>query len=48
MSDGVMKGLKLNLRDLHVLQTLDWVPRGTGTPKKRDEVNRREVDECDG
>ena len=20
-----------------------WVPRGTGTPKERDEVNRREV-----
>jgi hypothetical protein len=26
----------------------DWVPRGTGTPKDRDEVNRRDVCECDG
>jgi hypothetical protein len=25
-----------------------WVPRGTGIPKDRDEVNRREVCECDG
>ena len=24
------------------------VGRGTGTPKDRDEVNRREVCECDG
>ena len=25
-----------------------WVTRGTGTTKDRDEVNRREVCECDG
>jgi hypothetical protein len=25
-----------------------WVVRGTGTPKDKDEVNRREVSECDG
>ncbi len=25
-----------------------WVARGTGTPKDKDEVNRREVYECDG
>ncbi len=25
-----------------------WVDRGTGTPKDRDEVNRRDVCECDG
>jgi hypothetical protein len=25
-----------------------WVARGTGTPIDRDEVNRREVSECDG
>ncbi len=24
------------------------VPRGTGTPKDTDEINRREVYECDG
>ncbi len=24
------------------------VPRGTGIPKDRDEVDRREVGECDG
>ncbi len=27
---------------------VQWVVRGTGTPKDRDEVNRREVSECDG
>ena len=27
---------------------IHWVPRGTGIPKHRDEVNRREVYECDG
>jgi hypothetical protein len=27
---------------------LHWVDRGTGIPKDRDEVNRREVCECDG
>jgi hypothetical protein len=25
-----------------------WVGRGTGTPKDKDEVNRREVCECEG
>ncbi len=46
MSVGVMKDYKLKLRILHVSHTL--VGRGTGTPKDRDEVNRREVCECDG
>jgi hypothetical protein len=27
---------------------IHWVSRGTGTPKDRDKVNRREVCECDG
>ena len=27
---------------------IHWVVRGTGTPKGRDEVNKREVYECDG
>ncbi len=27
---------------------IHWVPWGTGTPKDRDKVNRREVCECDG
>jgi hypothetical protein len=27
---------------------IHWVARGTGTPKDRDEVIRREVCECDG
>jgi hypothetical protein len=27
---------------------IHWVPRGTGIPKDRDEVNKREVCECDG
>jgi hypothetical protein len=26
---------------------IHWVARGTGTPKDRDEVNKREVCECD-
>jgi hypothetical protein len=26
---------------------IHWVHRGTGTPKDRDEVNKREVGECD-
>ena len=43
-----MKDERLNLRDLHVLHTVHWVVWGTGTPKDRDEVNRREVVECDG
>ena len=25
-----------------------WVGRGTGTPKDKDEVNKREVCECEG
>ncbi len=27
---------------------IHWVVRGTGTPKNEDEVNKREVCECDG
>ena len=27
---------------------IHWVARGTGTPKDRDEFNRRDVCECDG
>ncbi len=27
---------------------IHWVGRGTGTPKDKDEVNRRDVCECDG
>ena len=27
---------------------IHWVARGTGTPKDRDEVNKRDVCECDG
>ena len=46
MSVGVMKDYKLKLRKLRT--RIHWVDRGTGTPKDRDEVNRREVCECDG
>ena len=35
MSVGV---IKVNLRELHA--RIHWVPRGTGTPKDRDEVHR--------
>jgi hypothetical protein len=41
-----MKDYQLNLRDLQ--PHIHWVARGTGTPKDRDEVNKREVFECDG
>ncbi len=44
MSVGVMEDYKL--RDLHVL--IHWVGRGTGTPKDKDEVNKREVCEVKG
>ena len=27
---------------------IHWVHRGTGTPKDKDDVNRRDVSECDG
>jgi hypothetical protein len=27
---------------------IHWVERGTGTPKNKDEVNKREDSECDG
>jgi hypothetical protein len=27
---------------------IHWVGRGTGTPKDKDEVNKREVCECEG
>ncbi len=30
------------------MSLIHWVARGTGTPKNRDEVNKREVCECDG
>jgi hypothetical protein len=40
---GVMKDQNLKMMNLPVSHTL-----GTGIPKDRDEVNRREVCECDG
>jgi hypothetical protein len=47
MSVGVMEDYKL--RDLLTSHTLGWSwTRGTGTPKDRDEVNKREVCECEG
>jgi hypothetical protein len=30
------------------MSLIHWVDWGTGTPKDRDEGNRREVYECDG
>jgi hypothetical protein len=45
----VMEDQKVKVRDLHTSHLhIHWVVRGTGTPKDRDEVNRREVSECDG
>ena len=46
MSVGLMKDWKQSwgIYASHI----HWVGRGTGTPKDRDEVNRRDVCECDG
>ncbi len=46
MTLSVMKDykLKLGIYTPHI----QWVVWGTGTPQNRDEVNRREVCECDG
>jgi hypothetical protein len=41
MSVGVTKDYKLKVRNLHTY--IHWVGLGTGTPKDRDEVNKREV-----
>jgi hypothetical protein len=30
------------------MSLIHWVVRGTGTPKDKDDVNRRDVCECDG
>jgi hypothetical protein len=46
MSVGVMKDYKLN-KGIYE-PPIHWVGLGTGTPKNRDEVNKREVCECDG
>ncbi len=50
MSVGVMKDYKLNFHSDYgsYVPLIHWVGRGTGTPKDRDEVNNREVCECDG
>ena len=40
-----MKDREVKLEEIGVIH---WVPRGTGTPKDRDDVNRRDVCECDG
>jgi hypothetical protein len=46
MSVGVMKDEKMKLRHLHV--SIHCVVWGTETHKETDEVNTREVCECDG
>ena len=47
MSVGVMEDYKLT--DLRVSPSaIHWVRRGTGAPKDKDEVNKREVCECEG
>ncbi len=46
MSVGVMKD-KNEISEIYTSR-IHWVVRGTGTPKDRDEVNRRDVSECDG
>jgi hypothetical protein len=42
---SIMRGKKI--RVIYTTR-IHWVERGTRTPKDRDEVNRREVSECDG
>jgi hypothetical protein len=46
MSVGVMKDYKLKLGSY--APRIHWGGRGTGTPKDKDEVNKREVCECEG
>ncbi len=46
MSVGVMKDYKLKLGSY--APRIHWVGRGTGTPKDRDEVKRREDSEREG
>ncbi len=46
MSVGVMKDSKSKMRVIYMTH-IHWVVRGTGTPKDKDEVNKREVSECD-
>ncbi len=41
--------LKTKTEEIYTVTThTHWVPRETGTPQDRDEVNRRDVCECDG
>ena len=40
--------LKTKTEESTRLTYRDWVDRGTGTPEDNDEVNRRDVCECDG
>ena len=40
--------LKTKTEESMCLVYTGWVARGTGTPKDRDEGNRRDVCECDG
>jgi hypothetical protein len=44
MSVGVMEDYK---QEIYVSPT-HWVGRGTGKPKDRDEVKKREVCDCEG
>ena len=40
--------LKTKVEESTNTSSIHWVARGTGTPKDKDEVNRRDVCECDG
>jgi len=48
MRVGVMRDSKLKLRNLNVSDTLGFTTNKLETPKEKDEVNKREVHECDG
>ncbi len=39
---------RLKIKDEGSTRLIHWVVRGTGTPKDKDEVNRRDICECDG
>ena len=49
---GELEHLKIETRLIDEkfasVSRIHWIARGTGTPKDRDEVNRRDVCECDG
>ncbi len=48
----IIKSLDTQVQKIHnqriYIPHIHWVTRGTGTPKDKDEVDKREDCECDG